>query len=103
MVLNYFLLLISFSGVIGSGVCVFSRFPIIDAFFYRYSLNGYMYNITHGDWFGGKAVGYCLIDHPKQPIHFFSTHVSYVISALFVHLYIQILLISYLHEKSKLF
>ena len=35
-----------------------------------------MYNITHGDWFGGKAVGYCLIDHPKQPIHFFASHVS---------------------------
>lgn len=70
--------------MIGSGVCVFSRFPIIDAFTYRYSLNGYMYNITHGDWFGGKAAGYCLIDHPKQPIHFFSTHVSYnhIISAL---------------------
>ena len=66
-----------FSGVIGSGVCVFSRYPIIDAFTYRYSLNGYMYNITHGDWFGGKAAGYCLIDHPRQPIHFFSTHVSH--------------------------
>ena len=66
----------SFSGVIGSGVCVFSRYPIIDAFAYRYSLNGYMYNITHGDWFGGKAIGYCVIDHPKQPIHFFTTHVS---------------------------
>ena len=65
-----------FSGVIGSGVCVFSRYPIIDAFTYRYSLNGYMYNITHGDWFGGKAVGYCVIDHPKQPIHLFATHVS---------------------------
>jgi len=63
-----------YSGIIGSGVCVFSRYPIIDAFTYRYSLNGYMYNITHGDWFGGKAAGYCLIDHPKQPIHFFSTH-----------------------------
>ena len=68
----------SFSGVIGSGVCVFSRYPIIDAFTYRYSLNGYMYNITHGDWFGGKAAGYCLIDHPRQPIHFFSTHVSHI-------------------------
>ncbi|XP_068710621.1 putative neutral sphingomyelinase isoform X2 [Montipora foliosa] len=62
------------SGVIGSGVCVLSRYPIVDAFTYRYSLNGYMYNITHGDWFGGKAVGYCVIDHPKQQIHFFATH-----------------------------
>lgn len=71
-----------FSGIIGSGVCVFSRYPIIDAFTYRYSLNGYMYNITHGDWFGGKAAGYCLIDHPKQPIHFFSTHVSHIMPNL---------------------
>ncbi|XP_058953535.2 putative neutral sphingomyelinase [Pocillopora verrucosa] len=63
-----------YSGVIGSGVCVFSRYPIIDAYFYRYSLNGYMYKITHADWFGGKGVGYCLIDHPKQLIHFFATH-----------------------------
>lgn len=63
-----------YSGVNGSGVCVLSRFPIIDAFTYRYSLNGYMYNITHGDWFGGKAVGYCVIDHPKQPVHLFCTH-----------------------------
>lgn len=66
----------SCSGVFGSGVCVFSRYPIIDAYFYRYTLNGYMYKITHADWFGGKGVGYCLIDHPKQPIHFFATHVS---------------------------
>ena len=71
--------------MIGSGVCVFSRYPIIDAFTYRYSLNGYMYNITHGDWFGGKAAGYCLIDHPKQPIHFFSTHVSHYLKSWLIY------------------
>ncbi|XP_048579092.1 putative neutral sphingomyelinase isoform X2 [Nematostella vectensis] len=62
------------SGVIGSGVCVFSRYPIIESFTYRYTLNGYMYKIAHGDWFGGKSSGYCVIDHPLQPIHFFTTH-----------------------------
>lgn len=65
------------SGVIGSGVCVFSRYPIIDTFCYRYFPNGYMYAIHHADWFGGKALGLCLISHPKQLIHFFTTHVSY--------------------------
>ena len=64
------------SGIIGSGVCVFSQFPIIDVFTYRFSLNGYLYNVHHGDWFGGKSAGYCLIDHPKVLIHFFTTHVS---------------------------
>ncbi|NXA94283.1 NSMA phosphodiesterase, partial [Melanocharis versteri] len=45
------------SGVIGSGLCVFSRFPILDTFLYQYSLNGYPYMLQHGDWFGGKSVG----------------------------------------------
>ncbi|XP_069489552.1 sphingomyelin phosphodiesterase 2 isoform X2 [Ambystoma mexicanum] len=45
------------SGVIGSGLCIFSRFPIMDTFQYRFSLNGYPYNIQHGDWFCGKSVG----------------------------------------------
>lgn len=73
---NIFLI---FSGVIGSGVCVFSKYPITDIFTYPYSLNGYMYMVHHGDWFGGKSVGYCLIDHPIQPIYLFTTHVRFCI------------------------
>ncbi|NXI34639.1 NSMA phosphodiesterase, partial [Galbula dea] len=45
------------SGVIGSGLCVFSKFPILDTFLYQYSLNGYPYMLQHGDWFCGKSVG----------------------------------------------
>ncbi|NWT74266.1 NSMA phosphodiesterase, partial [Prunella himalayana] len=45
------------SGVIGSGLCVFSKFPILDTLLYQYSLNGYPYMLQHGDWFCGKAVG----------------------------------------------
>ncbi|NXQ34747.1 NSMA phosphodiesterase, partial [Alaudala cheleensis] len=45
------------SGVIGSGLCIFSRFPILDTLLYQYSLNGYPYMLQHGDWFGGKSVG----------------------------------------------
>ncbi|NXN34743.1 NSMA phosphodiesterase, partial [Rhinoptilus africanus] len=44
------------SGVIGSGLCVFSRFPILDTLLYQYSLNGYPYMLQHGDWFCGKAM-----------------------------------------------
>ncbi|NXQ54064.1 NSMA phosphodiesterase, partial [Anthoscopus minutus] len=45
------------SGVIGSGLCIFSRFPILDMLLYQYSLNGYPYMLQHGDWFCGKSVG----------------------------------------------
>ncbi|NXU34991.1 NSMA phosphodiesterase, partial [Drymodes brunneopygia] len=36
------------SGVIGSGLCVFSRFPILDMLLYQYSLNGYPYMVRVG-------------------------------------------------------
>ncbi|NWU89905.1 NSMA phosphodiesterase, partial [Upupa epops] len=49
------------SGVIGSGLCVFSRFPILDTLLYQYSLNGYPYMLQHGDWFCGKSVGLLLM------------------------------------------
>lgn len=44
-----------YSGVTGSGVCIFSKWPIIDIFAYKYNLNGYAHKIYHGDWFGGKV------------------------------------------------
>ncbi|CAD6221611.1 GSCOCG00011621001-RA-CDS [Cotesia congregata] len=48
-----------YSGVLGSGICVFSKYPIQDVMFYQWSLNGYVHKIHHGDWFGGKGVGLC--------------------------------------------
>lgn len=41
------------SGVIGGGICVFSKAQIIDVFFHAWSLNGYIHKVQHGDWFGG--------------------------------------------------
>lgn len=38
--------LLIFSGFIGSGLAVFSRHRIHDAFLYRYSLNGYPYMVS---------------------------------------------------------
>uniref|UniRef100_A0A8C4IBF5 Sphingomyelin phosphodiesterase 2 n=1 Tax=Dicentrarchus labrax TaxID=13489 RepID=A0A8C4IBF5_DICLA len=49
------------SGVIGSGLAIFSKHRIHDTFLYRYSLNGYPYMAHHGDWFGGKAVGMAVL------------------------------------------
>ncbi|EYC35244.1 hypothetical protein Y032_1102g3606, partial [Ancylostoma ceylanicum] len=44
------------SGFTGSGVCVFSRHPIVSTLTHRYSLNGFAHHIHRGDWFGGKVM-----------------------------------------------
>ncbi|XP_051987035.1 sphingomyelin phosphodiesterase 2-like isoform X2 [Xyrauchen texanus] len=58
----------------GSGLAVFSKHRIHDAFLYRYSLNGYPYMAQHGDWFGGKAVGKVLLNISGLTVHVFVTH-----------------------------
>ncbi|CAL8337491.1 unnamed protein product [Merluccius merluccius] len=62
------------SGVIGSGLAIFSKHRIQDTFCYRYSLNGYPYMIQHGDWFGGKAVGMALLNIGNITAHVYVTH-----------------------------
>ncbi|XP_026478520.1 putative neutral sphingomyelinase [Ctenocephalides felis] len=64
-----------YSGVAGSGVCILSAFPIIDAFFHQWSINGYIHRIQHGDWFGGKGVGLCKIrTNDGTIINIYSAH-----------------------------
>ena len=63
-----------FSGVAGSGLCVFSRFPIISVFFHAWSVNGYVHRIQHGDWFGGKGVGLCKISVRGNIVHVYAAH-----------------------------
>ncbi|NXD77778.1 NSMA phosphodiesterase, partial [Halcyon senegalensis] len=65
------------SGVIGSGLCVFSRFPILDTLLYQYSLNGYPYMLQHGDWFCGKAVGLVHGGHGRFAPRFPQLHAEY--------------------------
>ncbi|NXT22882.1 NSMA phosphodiesterase, partial [Syrrhaptes paradoxus] len=62
------------SGVIGSGLCVFSRFPILDTLLYQYSLNGYPYMLQHGDWFCGKSVGLVIIKISGIVFNVYITH-----------------------------
>lgn len=63
-----------FSGVTGSGVCVFSKGPIVDSGMLKYNLNGYAHKIFHGDWFGGKVVGLCKVHHRGLHINLYVTH-----------------------------
>ncbi|XP_059177893.1 putative neutral sphingomyelinase [Physella acuta] len=65
-----------YSGAIGSGLCVFSKYLIAETSYHRYHLNGHAHKIFHGDWFGGKGVGLCKI-HVEQcslDINFYCTH-----------------------------
>ncbi|XP_030077721.1 sphingomyelin phosphodiesterase 2 [Microcaecilia unicolor] len=62
------------SGVIGSGLCAFSRYAILDTFLYCYSLNGYPYMIQHGDWFCGKSVGLLILNIRDMVCNVYVTH-----------------------------
>ncbi|XP_077294711.1 neutral sphingomyelinase [Arctopsyche grandis] len=63
-----------YSGVCGSGLCILSRWPIEEVFFHAWPLNGYIHMIHHGDWFGGKGVGYCRVKYKDLNIHVYSAH-----------------------------
>ncbi|KPJ10699.1 Putative neutral sphingomyelinase [Papilio machaon] len=63
-----------YSGVLGSGLCVFSKWLIQDVFFHQWPLNGYIHKIHHGDWFGGKGVGLCRIRYEDKLINVYCTH-----------------------------
>ncbi|RVE48954.1 hypothetical protein evm_006416 [Chilo suppressalis] len=63
-----------YSGVLGSGLCIFSKWIIQDVFFHQWSLNGYIHKIHHGDWFGGKGVGLCRIKCGERLINIYCTH-----------------------------
>ncbi|XP_034547986.1 sphingomyelin phosphodiesterase 2 [Notolabrus celidotus] len=62
------------SGVIGSGLAIFSKYRVHDTFVYRYSLNGYPYMAHHGDWFGGKAVGLAVLNIGSLTANVYVTH-----------------------------
>lgn len=63
-----------YSGVVGSGLAVLSKYPIVSAFFHAWSVNGYVHRIQHGDWFGGKGVGFAKIAVNDQLVHVYAAH-----------------------------
>lgn len=62
------------SGMIGSGLCVFSKHPIQEIFQHVYSLNGYPYMFHHGDWFCGKSVGLLVLRLSGLVLNAYVTH-----------------------------
>lgn len=63
-----------YSGVMGAGLCVLSKYPIIGALFHAWSVNGYFHRIQHADWFGGKGVGLCKILINGHIVHLYNAH-----------------------------
>lgn len=62
------------SGIIGSGLCVFSKHPIQEIIQHVYTLNGYPYMVYHGDWFCGKAVGLLVLRLNGLVLNAYVTH-----------------------------
>jgi sphingomyelin phosphodiesterase 2 len=62
------------SGVIGSGLVVFCRYPIIDARFLRYRLAARKHRLWHGAGLVGKGIGLVRIQTPVGVVDVYNTH-----------------------------
>lgn len=64
-----------YSGALGAGLAIFSRFPFVEASIHPYALNGEPVDIGGGDWFVGKAAASVVILHPVLArVQIFNTH-----------------------------
>ncbi|KAJ3731959.1 Endonuclease/exonuclease/phosphatase [Lentinula guzmanii] len=64
-----------YSGALGAGLAIFSRFPIVATEIQPYSLNGAPIDVAGGDWFVGKAAASVIIVHPiLKEVQVFNTH-----------------------------
>lgn len=65
-----------FSGFCGSGLAIFSRWPILSTSIFPFHLNGRPTAVWRGDWYAAKGVGTALIRHfTGMFIEVFNTHV----------------------------
>lgn len=66
------------SGVVGSGLAIFSKFPIEEAWWKGFTLTGKAHRIFDGDWYAGKGIGAVRIKHPVIGVmDIFNTHVRF--------------------------
>ena len=67
-----------YSGVVGSGLAFFSRFPIVDSWMRPFMLSGRPEMIIHGDWYAGKGIGVTVVQVSKEyQVAILNTHVSH--------------------------
>ncbi|TCD68106.1 phospholipase C type enzyme [Steccherinum ochraceum] len=64
-----------YSGALGAGLVLLSKYPILAATVHPYSLNGTPIDILDGDWFVGKAAASILVAHPiLGQVQIYNTH-----------------------------
>ncbi|KAF9024148.1 inositol phosphophingolipids phospholipase C [Hymenopellis radicata] len=64
-----------YSGALGAGLAIFTRYPIIATAVHPYSLNGEPMDVAAGDWFVGKAAASIVVIHPVLgQVQIFNTH-----------------------------
>ncbi|CAA9994359.1 unnamed protein product [Nesidiocoris tenuis] len=63
-----------YSGLFGSGLGVISKWPIVETFYYKFPLNGYVHKLQHGDWLAGKGVALAQINVNGKLVNVFNTH-----------------------------
>ncbi|KAF6767875.1 hypothetical protein AHF37_11901, partial [Paragonimus kellicotti] len=57
---NYF-----HSNLIGTGLCIFSKWPIDTIFMHPYGANGYPHYLHQADWYCGKGIGLARVTSRK--------------------------------------
>ena len=62
------------SGIIGSGLVTFSKYPIIGVDFFQFTLCSNPFRVDHGDWYGAKGIGVCHISSPVGILSVYNTH-----------------------------
>src|SRR5690606_3187198 len=62
------------SALVGSGLLTMSKYPITDAHFHKFRMQGKPEDILHGDYYAGKGVGLTRIDTPQGLIDVYNCH-----------------------------
>ncbi|KAF9125244.1 phospholipase C type enzyme, partial [Linnemannia schmuckeri] len=63
------------SGLFGSGLATFSKYPLVSSSLTRFALNGDPWPVWQGDWYDGKSCGSVVVAHPLVgEIEVFNTH-----------------------------
>ena len=67
---NFYVL---FSGVVGSGTMILSKWPILETKFKKFSLNGYKHEVWYGDALAGSGIGMAKLMIGSPQHHFIGT------------------------------
>lgn len=62
------------SGLLGSGLLIISRFPILETRFWGYSLNGRPQDLVRPDFYAGKGLAFAQLKTPAGRVDFYNTH-----------------------------